>query len=354
MSLQSPSPTIHQCPILEKACQTFFEGTDCHERKPTFRDISGNIQADMKVKLDFVLPAFSTQCCRAFDHERQTCSFFSLLSSSVPPPNAQIAQVSLVWIHVGLSFKTFKTHRQALDPKQPFAQAALWSDPELEGWLEKRGGKYSGWKKRYFVLQSSLLFYFTSEAKVRKALQERTTKSESCGARKKLGPSKRRLRSIEGCQTENASEEADREGGGAKVAPGADATRSYKISKRGLRKRGDEVHGGKAIFVRAPPFFGRRHVSGADMPARLEGSSLVFLRALARSAYACFSSKPSSKPSFRQPLTKPSSWQNLAYSASVFIPIRKRAPRAFFRWRAPPSRSLTRPRREASTTSRLC
>lgn len=36
----------------------------------------------------------------------------------------------------------------------------------MEGWLEKRGGKYSGWKKRYFVLQSSLLFYFTSEVKV--------------------------------------------------------------------------------------------------------------------------------------------------------------------------------------------
>jgi hypothetical protein len=43
----------------------------------------------------------------------------------------------------------------------------MWSEPDLVGWLEKRGGKFTSWKKRFFVLQQSYLFYFDDDLKVK-------------------------------------------------------------------------------------------------------------------------------------------------------------------------------------------
>ncbi|EFJ18622.1 hypothetical protein SELMODRAFT_444445 [Selaginella moellendorffii] len=42
-------------------------------------------------------------------------------------------------------------------------QRVLWGDPEIAGYLEKRGGRFTSWKRRYFVLQGYFLFYFISE-----------------------------------------------------------------------------------------------------------------------------------------------------------------------------------------------
>eukprot|EP00249_Psilotum_nudum_P019690 c27373_g2_i2 orf=18-392(-) len=45
-------------------------------------------------------------------------------------------------------------------------QAAMWTQPDLVGWLEKRGGKFTSWKRRFFILQGSYLFYFENDSKV--------------------------------------------------------------------------------------------------------------------------------------------------------------------------------------------
>ena len=36
----------------------------------------------------------------------------------------------------------------------------LWSSPDKEGYLKKMGAVNKAWKKRYFILQGSNLFYF--------------------------------------------------------------------------------------------------------------------------------------------------------------------------------------------------
>lgn len=41
----------------------------------------------------------------------------------------------------------------------------MWSEPDIVGWLDKRGGKFKSWKKRFFVLQGSYLFYFENDFK---------------------------------------------------------------------------------------------------------------------------------------------------------------------------------------------
>ncbi|MCO5567630.1 hypothetical protein L7F22_021324 [Adiantum nelumboides] len=42
----------------------------------------------------------------------------------------------------------------------------MWSEPDIVGWLDKRGGKFKSWKKRFFVLQGSYLFYFENDFKI--------------------------------------------------------------------------------------------------------------------------------------------------------------------------------------------
>ena len=46
----------------------------------------------------------------------------------------------------------------------PMFQASFGSIKE--GWLTKQGDEYKNWKKRYFVLQDNILYYF-AEQKVR-------------------------------------------------------------------------------------------------------------------------------------------------------------------------------------------
>ncbi|KAH7286893.1 hypothetical protein KP509_32G027300 [Ceratopteris richardii] len=45
-------------------------------------------------------------------------------------------------------------------------QACMWSEPDIVGWLDKYGGRFRSWKRRFFVLQGSYLFYFRDDIKV--------------------------------------------------------------------------------------------------------------------------------------------------------------------------------------------
>ncbi len=42
----------------------------------------------------------------------------------------------------------------------------LWAMPEVAGWLQKKSKTSNTWKRRFFVLQSSNLFFFATNHKV--------------------------------------------------------------------------------------------------------------------------------------------------------------------------------------------
>ncbi|CAM6102326.1 unnamed protein product [Calypogeia fissa] len=48
-------------------------------------------------------------------------------------------------------------------------QSVLWTAPDVAGWLEKRGGPFAAWKLRFFILQSSSLFYFKDNLDIENA-----------------------------------------------------------------------------------------------------------------------------------------------------------------------------------------
>lgn len=63
--------------------------------------------------------------------------------------------------------------------------------PEREGWLTKRGAKVKSWKKRYFILQTQTLYYFSGKRPDSKligtiVLAGATVLPETIGTKKKF------------------------------------------------------------------------------------------------------------------------------------------------------------------------
>jgi hypothetical protein len=45
----------------------------------------------------------------------------------------------------------------------------MWANPEKEGFLTKQGHIFKSWKRRWFILQGNMLFYFEDKpTKVRR------------------------------------------------------------------------------------------------------------------------------------------------------------------------------------------
>ncbi|BFI31058.1 hypothetical protein MPTK2_3g18030 [Marchantia polymorpha subsp. ruderalis] len=49
-------------------------------------------------------------------------------------------------------------------------QAVMWAEPDVAGFLDKRGGTFTSWKSRFFILQGSTLFYFPNPYNIQSPL----------------------------------------------------------------------------------------------------------------------------------------------------------------------------------------